>query len=79
MNQPFQHSGSRGVALVVVLWAVTLISAAMLGLAALLQRQLGQEVAGCKTPGLFWWRNPASKWLSIRKSLVPMWNRLPSS
>jgi len=32
--------------LVVVLWAVTLISAAMLGLAALLQRQLGQEVAG---------------------------------
>jgi type II secretory pathway component PulK len=38
--------GSSGVALVVVLWAVTLISAAMLGLAALLQRQLGQEVAG---------------------------------
>ena len=37
---------SAGVALVVVLWAVTLISAAMLGLAALLQRQLGQEVAG---------------------------------
>lgn len=37
---------SSGVALVVVLWAVTLISAAMLGLAALLQRQLGQEVAG---------------------------------
>jgi len=39
-------SASSGVALVVVLWAVTLISAAMLGLAALLQRQLGQEVAG---------------------------------
>lgn len=39
-------SSSSGVALVVVLWAVTLISAAMLGLAALLQRQLGQEVAG---------------------------------
>jgi type II secretory pathway component PulK len=39
-------SSSSGVALVVVLWSVTLISAAMLGLAALLQRQLGQEVAG---------------------------------
>lgn len=36
---------SRGVALIVVLWAVALISAAMLGLAAILQRQLGQEVA----------------------------------
>ncbi len=34
-----------GVALIVVLWAVALISAAMLGLAAILQRQLGQEVA----------------------------------
>jgi type II secretory pathway component PulK len=33
------------VALIVVLWAVALISAAMLGLAAILQRQLGQEVA----------------------------------
>ena len=32
-------------ALIVVLWAVALISAAMLGLAAILQRQLGQEVA----------------------------------
>jgi type II secretory pathway component PulK len=31
--------------LIVVLWAVALISAAMLGLAAILQRQLGQEVA----------------------------------
>ena len=37
--------GSDGVALIVVLWAVALISAAMLGLAAILQRQLGQEVA----------------------------------
>lgn len=37
--------GSRGVALVIVLWAVSLIAAAMFGLAALLQRQLGQEVA----------------------------------
>ena len=37
--------GERGVALIVVLWAVALISAAMLGLAAILQRQLGQEVA----------------------------------
>ena len=36
---------SAGVALLVVLWAVALISAAMLGLAAILQRQLGQEVA----------------------------------
>ena len=34
-----------GVALIVVLWAVALVSAAMLGLAAILQRQLGQEVA----------------------------------
>jgi type II secretory pathway component PulK len=36
---------SAGVALIVVLWAVALISAAMLGLAAILERQLGQEVA----------------------------------
>jgi hypothetical protein len=33
------------VALVIVLWAISLISAAMIGLAGLLQRQLGQEVA----------------------------------
>jgi len=39
------HRGQPGVALIVVLWAVALISAAMLGLAAILQRQLGQEVA----------------------------------
>jgi len=37
--------GNRGVALVIVLWAVSLISVAMIGLAGLLQRQLGQEVA----------------------------------
>lgn len=37
--------GQSGVALIVVLWAVALISAAMLGLAAILQRQLGQELA----------------------------------
>ena len=46
MKRNFNLPASSGVALVVVLWAVTLISAAMLGLAALLQRQLGQEVAG---------------------------------
>ena len=46
MKRNLSVSASSGVALVVVLWAVTLISAAMLGLAALLQRQLGQEVAG---------------------------------
>jgi len=46
MRRNLDLSVSSGVALVVVLWAVTLISAAMLGLAALLQRQLGQEVAG---------------------------------
>jgi len=40
-----RYRSSRGVALIVVLWAVALISAAMLGLAAILQRQLGQEVA----------------------------------
>ncbi len=46
MNLPIRlHRGSAGVALIVVLWAVALISAAMLGLAAILQRQLGQEVA----------------------------------
>ena len=40
-----KKKGGRAVALVIVLWAFTLISAAMMGLAALLQRQLGQEVA----------------------------------
>lgn len=37
--------GDGGVALVIVLWAISLISVAMIGLAGLLQRQLGQEVA----------------------------------
>lgn len=46
MKKHLSISAPPGVALVVVLWAVTLISAALLGLAALLQRQLGQEVAG---------------------------------
>jgi hypothetical protein len=46
MKRSIYLPASSGVALVVVLWSVTLISAAMLGLAALLQRQLGQEVAG---------------------------------
>lgn len=40
-----KKKGCRAVALVIVLWAFTLISAALMGLAALLQRQLGQEVA----------------------------------
>ena len=39
----FAHSA--GVALIVVLWAVGLISAALFGLVAILQRQIGQEVA----------------------------------
>jgi len=45
MKRAFFVPGARGVALIVVLWAVALISAAMLGLAAILQRQLGQELA----------------------------------
>lgn len=46
MIRPAQHRpAAGGVALIVVLWAVALISTAMLGLAALLQRQLGQELA----------------------------------
>jgi type II secretory pathway component PulK len=36
---------SSGVALIIVLWAVSLIATAMLGLTALLQRQLDQEIA----------------------------------
>jgi len=41
-----RHSAhSSGVALIVVLWAVGLISAALFGLVAILQRQIGQEVA----------------------------------
>ena len=46
MNRsPIFLQNQAGVALIVVLWAVALISAAMLGLAAILQRQLGQELA----------------------------------
>ena len=45
MPRPGRFFASDGVALIVVLWAVALISAAMLGLAAILQRQLGQELA----------------------------------
>jgi len=46
MNRsPIFPQNQAGVALIVVLWAVALISAAMLGLAAILQRQLGQELA----------------------------------
>jgi type II secretory pathway component PulK len=41
MNGP----GNRGVALVVVLWAVGLISSALLGLSLMFQAQLDQEVA----------------------------------
>jgi len=41
-------SGSSGVALIVMLWAVALVSAAMLGLAAILQRQLEQELASLR-------------------------------
>ena len=37
--------GSRGVALIVVLWAVGLISSALLGLSLMFQAQLDQEVA----------------------------------
>ena len=36
---------SSGVALIIVLWAVSLIATAMFGLTALLQRQLDQEIA----------------------------------
>lgn len=45
MMNPAQSCRSKGVALIVVLWAVALIAAALLGLAAILQRQLGQEIA----------------------------------
>lgn len=63
-----------GVALIVVLWSVALVSAAMLGLAAILQRQLGQEIAAlqntramlvaesgiqmCLNPGVLPWNAP---------------------
>jgi len=44
-----RKSGSRGVALVVVLWAVGLISSALLGLSLMFQAQLDQEVAALQT------------------------------
>ncbi|NDB94822.1 MAG: hypothetical protein EBZ78_01460 [Verrucomicrobia bacterium] len=44
---PFR--ASSGVALIVVLWAASLISAAMLGLAAILQGQLGQEIVSLQS------------------------------
>ena len=40
-----RRSASRGVALIVVLWAVGLISSALLGLSLMFQAQLDQEVA----------------------------------
>jgi type II secretory pathway component PulK len=44
-----RQSGDRGVALVVVLWAVGLISSALLGLSLMFQAQLDQEVAALQT------------------------------
>lgn len=48
MKRFYGRKSSRGVALIIVLWAVSLIATAMLGLAALLQRQLNQELAALK-------------------------------
>lgn len=45
MKRVYPSKSSSGVALIIVLWAVSLIATAMLGLAALLQRQLDQELA----------------------------------
>jgi len=45
MKKRTHSASSSGVALIVVLWAVGLISAALFGLVAILQRQIGQEVA----------------------------------
>jgi type II secretory pathway component PulK len=45
MKKRTHPASSSGVALIVVLWAVGLISAALFGLVAILQRQIGQEVA----------------------------------
>ena len=45
MKKRTHLASSSGVALIVVLWAVGLISAALFGLVAILQRQIGQEVA----------------------------------
>jgi len=45
MKRPNRIQSSSGVALIVVLWAVSLIATAMLGLTAIMQRQLDQELA----------------------------------
>jgi type II secretory pathway component PulK len=45
MKRVHSSKYSSGVALIIVLWAVSLIATAMFGLAALLQRQLDQELA----------------------------------
>ena len=45
MKQSFLSKHPSGVALIIVLWAVSLIATAMLGLAVLMERQIGQEVA----------------------------------
>ena len=45
MKRVWPTKCSSGVALIIVLWAVSLIATAMLGLAAIMQRQLDQEIA----------------------------------
>ena len=45
MKRVYELKCSSGVALIIVLWAVSLIATAMLGLAAIMQRQLDQEIA----------------------------------
>ena len=45
MRRVYELKSSSGVALIIVLWAVSLIATAMLGLAAIMQRQLDQEIA----------------------------------
>ena len=45
MNRSSLSKHPSGVALIIVLWAVSLIATAMLGLAVLMERQIGQEVS----------------------------------
>ena len=45
MKKAIRPQSSSGVALIIVLWAVSLIAAAMLGLTAIMQRQLDQDLA----------------------------------
>jgi hypothetical protein len=45
MKKANRPQSSSGVALIIVLWAVSLIAAAMLGLTAIMQRQLDQDLA----------------------------------